>query len=1289
MNFAKFEFKKKLQRIVAKVTLVAMVVTMAPVVSAPAVAQAADADIPAKITLTDHGYGAHGNVTYTSVNGLGSCDIHLLKGKAEGQEETIAFCADHTKRLVARVKGKEWNNPQEVTNKWALMFLDCYYHNYNDSLYMDQTYPGLTPEQRAEKAATLTPKRGYYTEWQREYNCGFVQGVVWLSLTGKITDSMSQAQVTSIAAAERDAILEKYGYDVAGAKYTSTQAVTDIMTNSTLGVYPKQRYFKYSFAGQDPKGEIAQADMQPLILPVTKPITNGPKVWIKVKKVDDNGQALSGAEFSVKDSSGHELYTFTTSGEGKAYGPISLPEDTTKTTLTVTETKAPQTPKKYKITNAEGTVEVDTTKNNTEATAAEVLVEYVNIPIDDDDDDDTPTAVINKVDARTGEGIGPATFQLRGNSESGKAIDTQRQCDAQGKLELQWTNPANMETYIEPGQYTVTEVNPPQGYDLSNESYHLRLWIDADGNPQHTGPLTFHNKKQHKIIIKKVGVDGAPLDGAVFEIRCNDQLVATETTQNGEIVWAGTDGKGAKSGCYEIREVKAPKGFLLPFIHSQHFIVSSDDTAATEHVATFSNYTYPDIIIQKLEAGTETPLAGAVFEIYIDGTKRFEKATGADGTITINYDEYGDFLKVGDRNSWTIGVKEIQAPNGYILDDSGIHEAELIEGQTLAPFVFTDTKYPDIKILKLDRETGDPLPNASFRVAIDGAEFEQDIVTGDDGTATITYAQYKRFLDEKNKDNWTITVTETHMPDKYNKDKQEATGDYTLTQQLKYGQSLAVFTFKDTHYRDIKVTKRDAQTNWPLAGATFRLHCVAAENKDAGNITDRELTTDNTGFVVFEDVPNGTYHLTEVAAPFGYVNNDEVKTVIVTSDNDPVIEFSFENEPKSGILIRKIDSVTKQPIPNVEFKITPLAPLTAPSVNKVTDDNGVIVLEGISEGTYRIEEVTTVDGYVLDKEPKLVEVKNQHDAYTVTFENNQKNMLNVLKLDAITKEPLAGAIFEVRTAGGTHVANIETGIYGYANLPNLKPGSYVVQEVSAPEGHIIDPMPQTFEVKDDDSGNVYTLVFSNSPHANIYIRKYDAETKIGLEGAVFRITRSNGELVKEFAKTDAGGFIHVGELTGDTYQIQEIEAPQGYLLDSTVYTLQLDDGETKNIEIANRKPGGFAIQKVDAETGAALEGATFELRAIGGELIGSKTTGADGYARWEKIEPGWYVATETDAPEGYILDSTPKNIEVKEFVSTEIKWENSQHASLTVVTRDKDSDIPLKRAQFEIRCNKT
>ena len=136
-------------------------------------------------------------------------------------------------------------------------------------------------------------------------------------------------------------------------------------------------------------------------------------------------------------------------------------------------------------------------------------------------------------------------------------------------------------------------------------------------------------------------------------------------------------------------------------------------------------------------------------------------------------------------------------------------------------------------------------------------------------------------------------------------------------------------------------------------------------------------------------------------------------------------------------------------------------------------------------------------------------------------------MLNILKLDANTRRPLQGAMFEIRTPGGAVIKQVTTGMYGYASIPNLEPGSYVVQEIMSPLGYEIDPMPQTFEVSEDESGKVITLVFCNSPYANLYIRKYDEVTNKGIEGAEFKIWRGDGTVMREQAISDATGLIWV------------------------------------------------------------------------------------------------------------------------------------------------------------------
>lgn len=839
-----------------------------------------------------------------------------------------------------------------------------------------------------------------------------------------------------------------------------------------------------------------------------------------------------------------------------------------------------------------------------------------------------------------------------------------------------------------------------------------------------SGPLIFKNNRLRTITLIKVDPDGNRLEGAKFNIYKDTQLWDTaETDGNGEIHLTGRDGAGLEAGTYRFEEVKAPPGFLIPFKNWEEVYLDPYEDSQPDPVTVYMvNYWRPEIIIQKFEAGTEKPLKGAIFEVKIDGLD-FGRVgpTGDDGTIKISPEEYGEFLQnngLDGKTSWTVQVREVVAPDGYLMDDAEWQTAEMHSGLKMKEFVFTDTPYPEIYIYKRDRETQELLDGCSVKVRINGIDIGGPFVTGmngnEKGTVKIDYATYERFLQDINgvsvlKDGWQVEVTEFEMPDLYNKDTQEGSIDgqsYTIFGNLGPQQKKIEFTFKDTHYRSLKVTKLDAETGWPLAGATFNLHCVKADEPlTAGNISDRQLTTPASGYVVFENIPNGVYEVTEIKAPNGYEENPEWSTgdkgnkttIIVTSDSDPIIEVTAENEPKSGFRLLKIDADTRQPIPGVVFEFTPVSPLTGSPIEATTDENGVIVIEnlnigqggnGVKEGTYIAVEKSAPKPYRVDKTPHTVEVRNGHDATQITLENVADGMLNIVKIDSVTGEPLAGAYFKIESAGGTHIADVgPTGRNGYVSFGPLEPGaSYRVTEIRGPELHILDPMPQTFEVPEDISGFVKTLIFENTPQSNLWLRKIDAETGLGLKGAIFKITTGDGTIVRQNAETDEGGYIRLNGLEPGTYIAEETKAPVGYILDPTPHVIVLRTGHTEIFRVENRQPGGIRIRKVDSATGDPLEGAEFQLYDINDTPIGGVVkTGIDGYATWNNLEGGQYQVEEVKAPKGYIRDTHKRKIEVKDFVTTQYEWKNSQEATITVYKRDGDTLVPLGGAKFEIR----
>lgn len=134
-----------------------------------------------------------------------------------------------------------------------------------------------------------------------------------------------------------------------------------------------------------------------------------------------------------------------------------------------------------------------------------------------------------------------------------------------------------------------------------------------------------------------------------------------------------------------IREIKAPDGYLLPTRTTQWIEVDATDTSIFKHVVSFDNYKYPDIRIKKVSNGTNDALAGALFEVMIDGEVLGTYTTNPGGEIVIDYGTYGRFLEENNlfegKTSWTVTVTELVAPDGYFIDDPNVQTAELKQGR--------------------------------------------------------------------------------------------------------------------------------------------------------------------------------------------------------------------------------------------------------------------------------------------------------------------------------------------------------------------------------------------------------------------------------------------------------------------------------------------------------------------------------------------------------------------------------------------------------------------------------
>jgi uncharacterized surface anchored protein len=227
---------------------------------------------------------------------------------------------------------------------------------------------------------------------------------------------------------------------------------------------------------------------------------------------------------------------------------------------------------------------------------------------------------------------------------------------------------------------------------------------------------------------------------------------------------------------------------------------------------------------------------------------------------------------------------------------------------------------------------------------------------------------------------------------------------------------------------------------------------------------------------------------------------------------------------------------------------------------------------------------------------------------------------------------------------------------------------------------MVDNTPKNVTVV---SGRVANVEFINKPYWRVVIIKTDEVTPVPLANATFTVDRSNGERIGIY-KTDASGQILVPDLAEGTYIISETAAPINYILDQTPKTVAVISGRLTMIEFTNVPFGSLVIRKIDEISGRPLAGAHFTIKHQNGGAVGDYITGNDGTIVVPNLEPGWYVISETKAPNNYHIDSTAKTIEVKSHIPTTITFTNRAYSGIEIIKTDEFSRVPLTGAKFEI-----
>lgn len=486
------------------------------------------------------------------------------------------------------------------------------------------------------------------------------------------------------------------------------------------------------------------------------------------------------------------------------------------------------------------------------------------------------------------------------------------------------------------------------------------------------------------------------------------------------------------------------------------------------------------------------------------------------------------------------------------------------------------------------------------------------------------------------------------------------------------------------------VEKADAKTGQQVPGAVFRIKGTSNDtshidftvtaSKDAAipQIDGETLIEVNDGFVKMTYIPPGLYEITEISPPPHYAPPEErTQTVEVTVNETAAASVSFKNEPYGSLKIRKIDSVTGQPMDGVTLQVA--NPLTGFSNQYITQNGGYVDVMDLAEAAYVVTEVATLPGYVLSDEAVTTTVRWGEETL-VTFKNEPDGTVIITKVDAITGEHLRGANIMVTSLATGQTWDVITDADGTAEL-KLPPGDYSVQEKNAPKGYELNPCPQTVIVP---PGETSYVKIQNNPFGSLLITKVNAKTNQPMAGVKLRICNDKLNYDKTEA-TDSKGQIHLTDLKPGDYTITEISTLPGFELSAEALTKTVVYGRETTAVFTNEPRGSTTVIKVDSVTGEYLPNANIMLISMETGQTWDMTTGADGSATVSDLQSGDYFWQEQNPPPHYELNDQVYPVKVVNGENSDVKIQNNPLGSLLITKVDAKTGAPMAGVQLRIR----
>lgn len=833
------------------------------------------------------------------------------------------------------------------------------------------------------------------------------------------------------------------------------------------------------------------------------------------------------------------------------------------------------------------------------------------------------------------------------------------------------------------------------------------------------------------------------------------------TDENGYLILP----ESLKCGNYRIEEVRAPDGYTQ---NTQYVEIKVDkntayqmDSVSGDAIITVTYENHPvkgKLVIHKSGETLksfkkdfvyeETSLEGAEFEIYaaediftpdhqVDEQGNRHVIYAKDTLVkTVTTNKNGEAV-IKDLPLGKYRVKETKAPAGFVLNPDSQEVAFIYKDQNTPEIeekleFSNERQKVELSVEKQDAETGKALKGATF-----GLYNKEAISSGDKVIVKADTLLQEITSNEKGKAAFTLDLP---LGRYYVKELQAPAGyvssdeilEFDATYQGQDVKTIKLKSVKKNQPTTVEVTKADITTGTELDGAS-----MSVLDKD-GNVIDSWTSVKDSPHVIKRLQVGKTYILREELAPYGYLRATDVEFTI--SDTAEVQKVKMEDEvPVARLLVNKkgefLDSVSLLDnakgmiehlfnyvtgnLTDVTFNVYAAEAIRAADgvsadyyaadelVGSITTDgNGIAQMDNLPLGRYYIVEKETAHGYVLDNEPRYVDLTyRDQDTPLVTYSADWQNARQRVQVEVLKKEKdsdkvLSGAIFGLYAADDI-VSSKGKVLLAKDTLIELKTtdedgkiqfvadlpidSRYYIKELAAPDGYVTDQEPQEFTFEYQGSGTSvaeYAFTFEDE-QTTVELSKADLTDKKELPGASLKVTDEDGNTVDEWVSKEEAHIIK-GLIVGKKYKMTETKPADGYV---TAESIEFTVENTKEVQKHQMLDDvtKVEISKKDITDSSEVPGAKLIILDKDGKKVESWTS-TDKPHMVEKLPVGEYTLREEQAPDGYLIAEDVK-FTVKDTGKVQkVKMKDAHpYGKLVIKKTDSTSKAALSGAEFELR----